>query len=158
MTEKLNLNDLLIDISQVADENLEEFAQNLYRELYITDETFGLHQCHDGELVKFWDSRFKHAFFNTIDYRLSSEKKIVDKRRVERMKWIGALIGGNAIGSQCWLIQKERRQRCYMINAKNFVVWLEPLDGGGWWFSTIYTPDTNQMYRYTRGNKLIWKN
>lgn len=157
MTDMINLDELLIDLSKIPEENLEEFARNLYHELYITKGNQGILDCHDGEEVKFWDTRFDHAFFTPKNFHLTTEKQIIDKRRVERMKWIGALIKGEVPNSQCWLITEGRTKRMYITAAKGFIVWLEPKSAGLWTFSTAYTADAAYIFRQTRGQKLIWK-
>lgn len=157
MLDYLNIDDLLVDLSEVPESDLEVFARNLYGELYINSGNYGLHKCHDGEDVKFWASRFDHAFFAPKNWHLTTQKQILDKRRVERMKWIGELICGNVPNSACWLVEQSLIKRLYTIAPKGYMVWLELHREGFWTFSTSYTADTATVHRTTRGNKRIWK-
>lgn len=157
MTQPFSLDDLLIDLSDVPEDELEHFARNLYRETYITSGNYGLFKCHDGETVKFWDSRFDHAFYTPKNWQYTTEKQVLDKRRVERLKWIGALICGAAPNSACWLIEQNLTKRLYTVVPKGYLVWLELHREGFWTFSTAYTTDAGYIHRTTRGQKRIWK-
>lgn len=125
MNDHFNLDNLLIDLSNVAEENLEEYARNLYREFYITSGNYGIHKCHDGEEVKFWNTRFDHAFFTPKNWQYTTNKQILDKRRIERLRWIGALICGDVPNSACWLVNQNLIKRLYTIAPKGYLVWLE---------------------------------
>jgi hypothetical protein len=157
MSEYFNLDDLLVDLSSVDESQLEDYARNLYRELYITSGKYGIHKCHDGQEVKFWDNRFDHAFFTPKNWHYTTEKQVLDKRRVERLRWIGALISGDVPNSACWLVTQNLVKRLYTIAPKGYLVWLELHREGFWTFSTSYTADSGEIHRKTRGQKRIWK-
>jgi hypothetical protein len=153
----VNLDDLLLDISGLNDQEIESRARKLYRELYITSGNFGVHKTHDGEDVTFWDSRFKHVTCTSKDFRFSDEKACLDKPRIERIAWVGEVISGKVPNSACWLLKQNLVKRLYTVVPRGYVVWLEYKGEKKWMFSTAYVTTPQQIHKYTRGEKLIWK-
>ena len=148
----------LLDITDIKEGDLEEFARAIFRELFIEANGRGEHLTHDNEVVVFWETRFDHAFYKPKDWRETSEKQVVDDKRVERMPWILPLIGGEIANSECWRVNsKGRVKRMYVLRAKGYVVWLESRGEGQWTFSTGYVANTGYIYNQTRGQKRIWK-
>lgn len=148
--------DLLLDLSQIAEMDREEFSRQKYRELFIDAIGKGVHTCHDGEPVIFYESRFHHCCF-TGRSRDTSAKEILDLRRVERLPWILPLIGGDMVNSECWLIDENRLKRMYAIPGKGYIAWLEMNKDGEWFFSSAYVANTGYIYKQTRGHKRTWK-
>ena len=153
----VNLDRLLVDLSNKDDLEIEELARKLYRDIYITSRGYGIHKTHDGEEVKFWESRFGHAFYKPKDWQTSGVKAVVDRPRIERLKWIGEVIKGTVPNSACWLLRQNLTKRLYTVVPKGYVVWLEYTGENLWTFSSGYVTTPQQIHKYTRGEKLIWK-
>lgn len=159
MEQYLDLNSLLTDLSNLTDPEVEETGYRLYGELFLDTEARGVRKTHDGEDVYFWEERFDHAFFAPANFHLTTEKQIVDKGRVARIKWILPLIGGEVPNSECWLVKNKNRpeQRLYVRFSQNYIVWLEPRDAGGWKFSTAYPSEGWRIRNYLKGAQRIWR-
>ncbi len=155
----MNLNDLLLDLSNIPENELENFARAKYREIYVTSGNRGVMNCHDGDEVIFWESRFDHAFYTPKNWRETSVKQVLDKRRIERMAWIRPLICGDVPNSACWIINENLVKRMYAVASKGYLVWLELKRDGSWQFSSAYAyvADISYIYKQTRGQSQIWK-
>ena len=158
MNPTLSPEALLLDLTEIPEEKLEVFARQKFRELCIDSNGRGMHQCHDGEAVVIWESRFEHAFFKPENWKDTSQKQVLDRSRIQRTAWIVPLIGGEFQNSECWLInERGRLKRMYTIRGTGYVVWLEFKYEGLWTFSTGYVANTGYIYKQTRGQKRIWK-
>src|SRR5258707_15231707 len=102
---------LLLDLSQIHDDDLEEFALQKYRELFIDANGRGQHECHDGETVIFWETRCFHALHTPKEWRQTAEKQILDTSRLARLPWVLPLIKGDMPNSECWLIKCAGRNK-----------------------------------------------
>lgn len=153
----VNLDDLLLNFSDLTEQQIEYQSRKAYRETYITSGNFGLHKTHDGDNVKFWESRFEHAFYRPKNFHVSNVKAVLDKPRVERIMWIKEVIGGKIPNSACWLLKQNLIKRLYTVVPKGYVVWLEYKGEREWTFSTAYVTTPQQIHKYTRGERLIWK-
>lgn len=153
----LNLDDLLLDLTGLDEHAVIELGEKTYREMYVGSGSYGIRQTHDGEDVRFWASRFRHAFCTANDFRFSNDKECVDRPRVERVAWIGEVISGRVPNSACWLIRQNLTKRLYTVVPKGYVVWLEYKGGKEWTFSTAYVTQPNKIHGYTRGERRIWK-
>ena len=100
---------LLIDLSETSDEEANRLVFEKYVELYLDATTascrVGVRETHDGEPVVFFEDRFDHAFF-TSGQKTSRPyaKDRFDRRRGERVAWIGPVIAGTIEGSACYLL------------------------------------------------------
>ena len=72
----------------VVKDYTEDELRELWRQEYCRQEIY----THDGVRVKFYDSNFDHAFYESSDRRQSTNKKkhkdILSPRRLSRMLWI----------------------------------------------------------------------
>lgn len=161
VSPKVNLDKLLLDLSGLNDQEVEALGRRLYQELYLTSGKYGIHNAHDGDKIYFREDRFKHAFETAKEWRLSSNKDVIDKSRIVRIKWIKEFIEGNVTNTECWAIPISARalKRLYTSFAKGYVVWLLPRNEGGWKFSTAYNAENSQIRNYIRvkGARRIWK-
>jgi hypothetical protein len=140
------LDGLLLDLTGLTDDEAKELARAKYRELYLNRGRIGLYTAHDGESVIFYENQFEHAFFSNQDRgRFATfEKNVFARERVERIRWIGPLIGGEIPGSACWLVPREgvgySPQRLYIIEANPYVAWVKPkeTEPKGWSFVSAY--------------------
>ena len=88
------LSSLLLDLSNLSDEEAEEKTFQEYIRLYMDREThkgkIGVRKTHDGEDVIFYEDRFTHAFYTSLEGLYSQFKKDkFDKERAVRIRWIG---------------------------------------------------------------------
>ena len=81
---------------------------------------------------------------------------------IERMRWIGRLIAGEIYGSACFEVPSPTGRlrppnRLYVVFETPFVVWLEPRRDGGWKLRTAYPTSIEEIRKYTRGGRTVWK-
>jgi hypothetical protein len=146
------LSSLLLDLTGLSDHEAEDLTFQEYVELYldkgVAPRRIGNINTHDGSYCTFTESRFEHAFF-TSAYKTIRQfnKDQFDKRRAERIRWIGEIIRGNINGVEYCHIPDPRRcdssgntliQRLYVLWEENYLIWLEPSKTHGWWFSSAY--------------------
>lgn len=156
MTNTLNLDDLLIDISVIPLEELEIYARKLYADLFLTGEPVGTHLLHDENQVNFKRGRFKHAFSKADNWQVSKEKTGLDARRIARIQWILPVIQGKVSGSECWLISEDfKKKRLYVCYKEGYIVWLESTNKGRWDFSTAYTINPREVRKYIKNAERI---
>jgi len=156
---------LLLDLSNLSDKEAEEKTFQEYVRLYTDRETYkgmiGVRKTHDGEDVIFYEWRFDHAFFESA-YKTSRKynKGKFAMHRATRIQWIGEIISGNVDGCEfCDFPNSDRRdssgriiiQRIYIVREENYIIWLEPHQKGGWWFSTAYVANEGYIRRITKG-------
>ena len=153
-----NPSDLLLSLGCMTSGQIEAFGRETYEELYVEP----VHETHDGERGYFYSNRFEHAFYGSESpTSIAPNKDQINRLRIERMKWIGALIQGRIAGSSCLLVKdpnsKRPARRLYLYRAEHYIVWLEPRikEGDGWWFSSAYTPFGYQIKKYTKDAELI---
>ncbi len=144
LPKTVNLNHLLMSLIGLNDIQVEEFAEQQYKELFLKTKYSGNHTTHDGQQVSFALERFRHAFFK------SPKKNEIEKSRVERMKWILPIIQGKALNYTCWLINDRGViKRLYICYPLVFVIWLEPsLEVGKWIFSSAYPASRAKIREY----------
>lgn len=159
-----NLNDLLLNLYGMSNASMEELGRDLYSRVYLNQGHFGLHKTHDGELLIYFQSQFEHAFFTTSDRRYFKEgKDILRPPSIARIHWIGEVVAGNVRGSACYAVPSTIHpdrppKRLYAVYKTPFVVWLEPrFDGDGWKFSSAYPVSIEDIRKYTRNCKVVWK-
>ena len=122
----------------------------------------GERRTHDGQAAIFYEDRFDHAFFTSVD-RTSRQfnKGRFDRLRGARVNWIGKMIAGEIENTECWLIPPEapggNPSRLYVLWEEAYVVWLLPRKDGGWRFSTAYVSSRNDLRRKTRYGRLMWR-
>ena len=160
---------LLIDLSETSDEEANRLVFEKYVELYLDATTascrVGVRETHDGEPVVFFEDRFDHAFF-TSGQKTSRPyaKDRFDRRRGERVAWIGLVIAGAVEGTECYLLPPkggarlpgQRENRVYIVYAEAYVVWLTSRVDGRWRFSTAYVAGYSDMRRYRREGRRLW--
>jgi hypothetical protein len=158
----MGLPELLIDLEGLSDEEAEERGWAEYRSLYLNRGGVGVLPLYKGEDVFFFGKdRYDHAF-RTSPNRIRSpfSKTHVARDRVERIRWIGAVLRGEVPNTQCWAVaplsQKSGRDRLYVVVANRYIVRLGRRDTGGWKFSTAYTATAQDIKRYTQGGTLMW--
>ncbi len=159
----MDLKSLLVDVKGLKDDEIDALGRKLYKTIYITSGFYGIKKTHDGEDVRFWEDRFEHAFYtssNRAKNRDDKDKLAVE--RIERIKWIEKVIGGDVPGSACYKAQstsgrKTEPNRLYVISRELYVVWLEPRNDGGWKFSSAYTARPENFRRYCQSGRRIWK-
>jgi hypothetical protein len=142
---------------------MEQLGRRLYSEIYLTSGHYGLHRTHDGQLLVFHGRTFDHAFYTTSDRLCHPERKdVLRKGSVERIRWIGQLIAGLVPGSACFEVPSPTGRirppnRFYAVFTTPFVVWLEPRKTGGWNFATAYPLSIEDIRKYQRGGRTVWK-
>ncbi|MDX6498379.1 MAG: hypothetical protein QOG23_1639 [Blastocatellia bacterium] len=149
----VNLDSLKLDLGGLDDDSIEGLGREQYRIACIDSNGRGIRVTHDGEDVEFWESRFDHAFFT------GTNKEVLEKRRIARIKWICEVIGGRAPNSDCWEVSENLRKRFYRVVGKGYIIWLEKYQAECWTFSTAYIAPIAHLHKQTRGNgaKRIWK-
>ncbi len=163
---------LLIDLSEMSDEEADQFVFEKYVELYLDQRQeprrIGVRQAHDGQEILFTESRYDHAFGTSREKtsrRYAKDK--FDQLRGERVAWIAPVVAGRIDGTECWVIppKDERRdkegrilnQRLYLVRPERYVVWLEPSSrGDGWWFSTAYVAGFGDVRRWCQTGRKAW--
>lgn len=157
----VNLDSLRINVKGIDFPEVERIGREIYGQLYLHSPTQGVLKTHDGYSVFFFADSFDYGFFTRSQWRTSSLKDIIDRARVERVKWIREFIAGTVSNSQCWEIPvgQGAKKRLYLSTAVGYVVWLNPRrDGKSWSFKTAYSADPPRIWEYTRevkGSKLI---
>ena len=151
---------LLLDLENLSEEEAEEKTYKEYIKLYTDHETHkgmvGVRKSHDGDDVLFYEWRFDHAFFESA-YKTSRQynKGKFSQQRASRIRWIGEIIAGNIEGCECYEIPDFNRRdatgrimikRLYMLMEERYLVWLEPHQKGGWWFSSAYIETKGRNY------------
>lgn len=162
---------LLLDLSNLSDEQAEQKTYEEYIHLYMDHKTHtglvGQRQTHDGQPVMFYDDRFSHAFFTSANKASRRYNKDQFQRdRGSRIRWIGEIIKGNINGSECWWIPDACRRdasgriivkRLYIHRYENYLVWLEPLKTGRWKFSTAYVANKLYIRQITKKGTCFWR-
>jgi hypothetical protein len=157
----MTLDELLISLEGLTDEEADERGRREYSSVYLNRGKFGVMQLFKGDEVVFHGDRYEHAFRTSPDrIRNHYSKTKVARDRIERMRWIKAVIQGEVPGTQCWAVtpasKRPGRDRLYVVLANKFVVWLMQREDGGWKFSTAYTATAQDIKRYTQGGTLMW--
>lgn len=156
---------LLLDLSGLPDAEAEEKTYREYIGLYMDRKThrgmMGELRTHDDERVMFYEDRFYHAFFTTID-KISRpyNKAKFDRVQGSRVRWIGEVIKGNIDGTTCWYISHSPVsivKRLYVVWDEYYLVWLNPRKEGGWKFSSAYVADYRYIRRKTREGICFWR-
>jgi hypothetical protein len=157
-----DLKSLLIAVHRVDRPVVEATGKRLYKQLYLTDGVRGIIKTHDGLDVHFHLDSYEYAFYTRSQWEISNLKDIIDKGRVERVRWIKEFIAGNVTNSRCWTIPVGKagaKKRLYFSIAPGYVVWLNPRsDQISWSFKTAYPGDPPRIWEYTRevrGSKQI---
>ena len=138
---------MALEYKQIVVKNYsEEELRELWRQEYCRQEVF----THDGIRVKFYDSNFDHAFYESSDRRQSANKAkhkdILSPVRLSRMLWIkDTLADPNADMYDGY----ESKTRKYNPNKRisvvkgNYVVVIELQKGGHATFITAYVADNS---------------
>lgn len=159
----IDLNALLLNLAGLTDEEVETLGRDQYKLLYARGNGRNSLQAFDGVEVVFFDDRFDHAFFSTTDrYRRPEAKNQIARDRVERIAWIGPILRGEVANSQCWELSpisgnNPRKNRLCIASSDLYVVWLEPLRGDRWKFSTAYVARAAQATEYKQRRRCVWK-
>jgi len=154
------LSSLLLDLSNMSDEEAEDLTFHKYIETYTTRQTrkgrVGEMKAHDGEPVTFTEWRFDHAFFTSVDKTTRPyNKSKFDRNRAQRILWIGKIVQGHIPSAECYHIPAPGRRdisgrlmvrRLYLIWEELYMIWLEPRSNGGWWFSSAYVEYRGKDY------------
>lgn len=161
----LALASLLLDLSNLSDEQAEQLVLDKYVDLYLDSGTpprrIGIRKTHDGSDCLFTESRFTHAFY----FRGRLKKNIFSKVRGARVAWIAPIIAGLIDKTECWLVPPKNRSReaqarlwnrLYLLRQMSYVIWLEPGKGNKWWFSSAYVAGRGDVRRYCNAGSLIW--
>jgi len=156
---------LLLELTDLSDEEAEQLVFDKYAELYLDSGTLprriGIRKTHDGLDCLFTESRFDHAFY----FGGWLKKSIFSKVRGVRVAWIGPVIAGLIEKTECWLIPPKDRfrggqtmlwNRLYLLRQESYVVWLEPGKSNKWWFSSAYVAGRGDLRRYCNAGSLIW--
>jgi hypothetical protein len=163
MVTARDLEKLLVSLQGTADDALEDLARSLYRDSYLNKERFGVHRTHDDQVVIFHADAFEHAFFTTSDHLCHPDRKdILRKGSIERIHWIGPLVRGEVVDSACFEVPSPTGRyrppnRLYVVVEPAYIVWLEPRKDSGWKFKSAYQPSIDDIHKYTRGGRTVWK-
>ena len=130
----------------VVRDHTEEELRELWRQEYCRQ----VIHTHDGVRVKFYDSNFDHAFYESSDRRQSANKKkhkdILSPVRLSRMLWIKDVL---ADPDAEMFDGYESKTRKYNSNKRvsvvkgNYVVVIEMQKGGHATFITAYVADNS---------------
>jgi hypothetical protein len=147
-----------------SDAEVEAMAEELFCQTYCDGGFRGELDMHGGGKVVFFNDRFHHAFHTSYDRArnpYSKAKLALD--RIERMRWIGAMISGEIPGTECWEIppktgRQHPRDRVLVIWNPGYVVWLWPQrNEGEWKFSSAYpVPPAEIQRELRRGGRKVW--
>jgi len=159
------LSSLLLDLTNIPDEEAEQLVFDKYVDLYLDAGThprrIGIRKTHDGLDCLFTESRFTHAFY----FRGRLKKNIFSKVRGARVAWPAPVIAGLIDKTECWLVPPKDRfreaqtrlwNRLYLLRQMSYVVWLEPGKANKWWFSSAYVAGRGVLRRYCNAGSLIW--
>jgi len=159
------LSSLLLDLTNIPDEEAEQIVFDKYAVLYLDSgappRRIGIRKTHDGSDCIFTESRFDHAFY----FKGRFTKNIFSKVRGERVAWIGPVIAGLMEKTECWVVPpkdgfREGKMRLwnrlYLLREESYVIWLEPGRGNKWWFSSAYVAGYGDIRRYCSAGTLIW--
>src|SRR5215216_2312313 len=153
-TSVADLESLLVRLRGYDHPAVESIGRKLYSELYLQEENVGIIKTHDDLDVYFYRDSFDYAFFTRSEWQTSTIKDVIDKGRVERIRWIKEFIAGNVSPCQCWEIPVGKRgakKRLYFSTAIGYVIWLNPRgDQKSWSFKTAYPADPARIWDYTR--------
>ncbi len=153
---------LLIDCSELDDDDVEALGRSWWIREYTNDGSVRVLHAHDGEDVYFFPDRFKHAFYTSSDpARHQDGKDRLDRRRVERVRWIGAVIAGQVRGSLCVDApaagSQRVRKRVYMVPEERYIVWLNQRTAGGYIFLSAYVANDRHFHQMQRSGRVIWR-
>lgn len=156
---------LLLDLTGLSDEEAEDKIYQEYVRLYMDRKTrsgmIGELKTHDGESVTFYEDRFDHAFFTSVDRVLRPHNKgKFDKMRGERVRWIGRVIQGEIRGTSCWYFPPAPggvAKRLYVLCDECYLIWLNAAKRGGWKFSSAYTANRSYIRRKIKGSYFVWR-
>jgi hypothetical protein len=160
LPELLNL---LLDVNGLDAASLEQRGRELYQDLYLDNDRYGLHKTHDHHLLIFHARQFDHAFFTSSDRICHPERKdILRPGSVQRIRWIAPVVYGEVEESACFEVPSPTGRirppnRLYAIYRHPFVVWLEPRENGGWKFASAYPYSIVEIRKYTRRGRTVWK-
>ncbi len=157
----MGLTELLVDLEDLSDDEAEERGRELYAELYLTKGRVGVLSLHKGGEVVFFEDRYYHAFRTSSDrIRNPYSKAKVARDRIERIRWIKAILEGDVPKTECWLVPSQSgrrtRDRLYVVWENRYVIWLSPRNDGGWKFSSCYSATRQDIRRYTQQGAKIW--
>jgi hypothetical protein len=162
---------LLLDFTGLSDEEAEKVVYQEYLDLYMDRVTHkgmvGVRKTHDGEPVMFYEDRFEHAFRTSAHktFRQCHKGKF-DRYRGGRVRWIAQIIQGNIGRTECWWIPDPDRRdssgriivkRLYVVWHQNYIIWLEPLQTGGWKFSSAYWAGKQYIRKITKRGTCFWR-
>ena len=163
MTTACDLAKLLVSLSGLDGAAVELLARQLYGDIYLNKGKVGEHRTHDNELLLFHADAFEHAFYTSSDQLCYPERKDVLRHgSIERIHWIGHLVGGKVQGSACFGVPSPTGRyrppnRLYVVFETPYVVWLEPRKASGWKFKSAYPLSIEDIRKYSRGGHTIWK-
>jgi hypothetical protein len=157
------LEGLLINCTGLSDDEVEALGRRCWSDGYTDDGRVYVAHAHDGEDVYFFPDRFEHAFFTSSNpARHPDAKDMLDRVRIERMRWIGIVIAGQVCGSFCIDAppagSQRIRKRIYMVPEERYIVWLNQRKLGGYIFSTAYVATDRHFHTVQRGGKIVWRN
>lgn len=162
----MELTKLLTSWNSSAEAEIISECEAIYRELYLSNSTFGIQQLHDGESALFHIRTFNHAFYTSSKGPpYDGRKDKFDPVRAARVRWIKALITGAIPGSECWEVQPRSGRltgpnRLYVIYSPAYLVWLEPRtkkanEECNWNFSTAYEATPRYIRERIQGGNRI---
>jgi hypothetical protein len=158
----MTLEELLINLEGLSDEEAADLGWREYRAVYLNKGSVGVLPLYKGGEVYFHgEDRYDHAFRTSPDrIRNRFSKTEVARDRIERLRWIKAVIQGEVPNTQCWAVTPQSglagRDRLFIVLANKYVVRLVPRMDGGLKFATAYTATSQNIKRYTQGGTLMW--
>ncbi|QBG47608.1 hypothetical protein EGM51_09460 [Verrucomicrobia bacterium S94] len=145
------MEELLVDTNGISDEGLEELGREMYREIFLNKGKVGELTLHNGDPVVFHEDRYDHAFRCSPNRaRNPHSKKAVARDRIERMRWIKAILEGDIDDVECWIVPQQTKDRLYVVWKERYVIWLWSRKEGGWRFSSAYCAGRKDIRGYTR--------
>lgn len=157
------LEKLLLPIAGFEDVQLERIGEQWYTKYCVEPGRAGEILTRDAENVYFYPDKYHHAFHTSPDRaRQAYSKAKLARDRIERMRWIRALIAGELPNSECWLVPPDGqrffpRKLLFILWSEFYVVWLEPkANRRGHNFTTAYVTDRRHIMRYLERGSRQW--
>lgn len=147
-----NIRDHIVVCRDLPENECAALARKTFSDTFLDTARSGEHTAHDGAIVTIYADRYKHCFLD------KKTRQTIDRERLERLRWILPMIGGQVPGSQCW--EKEEtdcKRRFYFSFSLGYIVWLRTKDisESGWNLRTAYTASNEVLRRYTIGSKKL---
>lgn len=159
----VDLNSLLLSFDGLSSEAAFEEGRKIYMEIFAVRGSRGRLFMEDGAEIVFYADRYDHAFRTSSDRaRRAYSKSEVAIPRIERIRWIREILEGRVPNTECRHVPNESQKweppkHVVLAWDYSYIIWLNGLRDGAWRFSSAYPSTTEDMRRYTKISKTVWK-